>query len=304
MNILETLKESIVVERQVGQRGSDQFLLRKWHLSSENVKFYYRKKDKQAGLPERAGFEKQITAENGYILLGALASNYKVRFSGLPANPKVLSEKPTILMLFSSKGIEKFFFIEEKNDLRELLRPWYTGDLVIRNLDELEAMGKEIWEQVLEPLLEERESVAVAEANKEGRSRSANSSSAEKLPSYDESLTTRITEGGVKKTFSTSYERDPRLRREALKIHGYSCLACGFNFEDHYGQVGKDFIEVHHMIPLAEGERESDPNNLIPLCSNCHRMIHRLYHKIEDRDKALSVLRETIKQQATEIEKM
>ena len=157
-------------------------------------------------------------------------------------------------------------------------------------------MGKEIWEQVLEPLLEKRESVAVAETNKEGQPESAIPSSAEKLPSYDESLTTRITEGGVKKTFSTTYERDQRLRREALKINGYSCLACGFNFEDHYGQVGKDFIEVHHMIPLAEGERESDPNNLIPLCSNCHRMIHRLYNKIEDRDKALDVLKEVIQQ--------
>lgn len=296
MNILETLKESIVVERKIKQRGTDQFFLRKWHLPSENIKFYYRKKDKQDGIPERAGFEKQLTAESGYILLGALSSDYEVRFKGLPADPSKHVEHPNVLKLFTTNSIEKIFFINEKNDLRELLRPWYTGNLVIRNLDELEAMGKEIWEQVLEPLLEKRESVAVAETNKEGQPESAIPSSAEKLPSYDESLTTRITEGGVKKTFSTTYERDQRLRREALKINGYSCLACGFNFEDHYGQVGKDFIEVHHMIPLAEGERESDPNNLIPLCSNCHRMIHRLYNKIEDRDKALDVLKEVIQQ--------
>ena len=87
MNILETLKESIVVERKIKQRGTDQFFLRKWHLPSENIKFYYRKKDKQDGIPERAGFEKQLTAESGYILLGALSSDYEVRFKGLPADP-------------------------------------------------------------------------------------------------------------------------------------------------------------------------------------------------------------------------
>ena len=296
MNVMDIVKKSVFIERKIKQRGTDQFFLRKWHLPSSNIHFYYQKKKKQAGKPEREGFEKQIFIDGGYVLLGALASNYAVRFSGLPADPTERTEEQNVLRLFSSKGIEKFFFIEEKNDLRKLLRPWYTGGLVIRNLDELEAMGKEIWEQVLQPLLEKRESVAVAEADKEGRPGSANSSSAKKLPSYDESLTTGITEGGVRKTFSTTYERDPRLRREALKIHGYSCLACGFNFEDHYGQVGKDFIEVHHMIPLAEGERESDPNNLIPLCSNCHRMIHRLYNKIENREEALDVLKETIRQ--------
>lgn len=289
MNILETLKESIVVERKVEHRSSEESPLL-WHLSPRAIKFYYWRGD------EGEGIKKQIKIDNGYQLLGALASNYAIRFSGDPVNPEKDGVQSNSLRMFTSEVIGRIFFIEEKNDLRKLLRPWYTGDLVIRNLGELEAMGKEIWEQVLEPLLEKRESVAVAEADKEGRPGSAKPSSAEKLPSYDESLTTGITEGGVKKTFSTTYERDPRLRRAALKIHGYSCLACGFNFEDHYGQVGKDFIEVHHMIPLAEGERESDPNNLIPLCSNCHRMIHRLYNKIENRDEALDVLKETIRQ--------
>jgi predicted HNH restriction endonuclease len=36
---------------------------------------------------------------------------------------------------------------------------------------------------------------------------------------------------------------------------------------------------VHHLNPISqtEGEHEVDPvNDLIPLCSNCHSMIHRL----------------------------
>lgn len=72
------------------------------------INFYYRRNGKGKG------FEKQLTAENGYILLGALASNYAVRFSGLPADPKARSEDQSVLMLFFVEGIEKFFFIEKE----------------------------------------------------------------------------------------------------------------------------------------------------------------------------------------------
>lgn len=54
-------------------------------------------------------------------------------------------------------------------------------------------------------------------------------------------------------------------------------MACGFNFERIYGLLGKGFIEVHHVIPLADMDKvETNPKkDLIVLCSNCHRMVHR-----------------------------
>jgi len=92
------------------------------------------------------------------------------------------------------------------------------------------------------------------------------------------------TEGGKRVVVSTRRERNPRLRTDAIRIHGYSCQACGFNFEMNYGTWGREWIEVHHSVPLEEGERETDPErDLTVLCSNCHRMIHR------KRDKVLSV---------------
>lgn len=60
--------------------------------------------------------------------------------------------------------------------------------------------------------------------------------------------------------------------------HGYKCAICGFDFEKMYGALGKDYIEVHHIVPLSKIRREYiiDPEkDLIPLCSNCHSMIHR-----------------------------
>ena len=76
---------------------------------------------------------------------------------------------------------------------------------------------------------------------------------------------------------STRYERDAKLRQQALNIHGYSCFVCGFNFFETYGEIGRQFIHVHHINPLSQiGEQSVNPiTDLVPVCPNCHCMIHR-----------------------------
>lgn len=65
------------------------------------------------------------------------------------------------------------------------------------------------------------------------------------------------------------------------KHHGYKCQACNFDFEEKYGELGKNYIEAHHLIPYSE-LKEGDVRSLnietdfAVLCANCHRMIHRL----------------------------
>jgi 5-methylcytosine-specific restriction enzyme A len=76
-------------------------------------------------------------------------------------------------------------------------------------------------------------------------------------------------------------ERDNKLRRKKiadfLKTHPrVLCEACGFDFEATYGQRGREYIEVHHLIPLHEsGETKTNLVDLMLLCANCHRMVHR-----------------------------
>ena len=84
-------------------------------------------------------------------------------------------------------------------------------------------------------------------------------------------------EGSKKHKFSSYYERKPIYRQQALIIHGYDCMACGFNFERFYGEVGQGFIHVHHIKPISEiGETTIDPaKDLVVLCANCHSIIHR-----------------------------
>ncbi|WP_282026123.1 HNH endonuclease [Limimaricola cinnabarinus] len=85
------------------------------------------------------------------------------------------------------------------------------------------------------------------------------------------------TEGGEKVYLSVRRERDPKLRDDAVALHGLDCMACGFNFGRMYGAFGEGFIEVHHVVPLAEaGKSLTDPvTDLNVLCANCHRMAHR-----------------------------
>lgn len=95
----------------------------------------------------------------------------------------------------------------------------------------------------------------------------------------DEDNGSHTKEGAVREYFGKRYERDPANRKKAIKIHGLTCKVCNFNFEEIYGERGADFIEVHHRKPIHtfEGQAQTiDPQiDLVPLCSNCHRMIHR-----------------------------
>ena len=85
-------------------------------------------------------------------------------------------------------------------------------------------------------------------------------------------------EGMKKEYIATRYERHPRLRKQALAIHGFDCAGCGFNFEETYGELGEGFIHIHHRLPLhtLSSEVIIDPEmDLVPLCPNCHAMVHR-----------------------------
>jgi hypothetical protein len=85
-------------------------------------------------------------------------------------------------------------------------------------------------------------------------------------------------EGSIKEIKVNAYERNPQARQVCLNYYGYSCQCCGFNFETAYGEIGKNFIHVHHIHPLSEIKNEYVLNpikDLVPVCANCHAMLHR-----------------------------
>lgn len=69
-----------------------------------------------------------------------------------------------------------------------------------------------------------------------------------------------------------------RVKASFKQKHGkLYCQVCDFSFYDKYGEIGDDFIEAHHIIPLSElkGEEKTNPRDIALVCSNCHRMLHR-----------------------------
>lgn len=98
----------------------------------------------------------------------------------------------------------------------------------------------------------------------------------------------RLPEGAKKQVTVNKYERNKKARDICINHWKHSCSVCKMEFEDTYGEIGKGYIHVHHKIPLSEIGKsyKVDPiNDLIPVCPNCHAMIHKrkpIPFKIED----------------------
>lgn len=73
------------------------------------------------------------------------------------------------------------------------------------------------------------------------------------------------------------------LARDHFSVNGrISCRGCNFNFDDFYGKSARNYIEIHHLKPIFTYKAEDISQsleqalqNVAPVCSNCHRMIHR-----------------------------
>lgn len=87
-----------------------------------------------------------------------------------------------------------------------------------------------------------------------------------------------FSEGNSVRVSVNVYERSRKARDMCIQYHGAICNVCGMDFESTYGDIGKGFIHVHHITPLASigDSYELDPiNDLVPVCPNCHAMLHK-----------------------------
>lgn len=115
----------------------------------------------------------------------------------------------------------------------------------------------------------------------------------------NEIYSTEYYEGAVQQVLVNKYERDPSTRRKCIETYGYMCQVCGMDFKKVYGKLGNDFIHVHHRVPISTHKGKNhkiDPeNSVVPVCPNCHAMLHKGKLSIEELKKILrSVSRKTI----------
>lgn len=93
-------------------------------------------------------------------------------------------------------------------------------------------------------------------------------------------------EGQIRKDFVVHRKREASLRRAKLAAAFEEndgrlvceVPGCGFDFAKRYGELGLGYAEVHHLRPLEQaghGGTRTRLKDLVVVCANCHRMIHR-----------------------------
>lgn len=102
-----------------------------------------------------------------------------------------------------------------------------------------------------------------------------------------------VREGRVTLRNQRVYERSQRLRAAAIETFMHDgriyCDCCNFEFSSFYGvQYGTTCIEIHHVKPLFMYEDDDMVRtieqclpNLIPVCPNCHRVIHKNHVSVD-----------------------
>lgn len=104
-----------------------------------------------------------------------------------------------------------------------------------------------------------------------------------------------IYEGAKKTIIVNHYERNSTARQKCIDANGCRCIVCGMDFESMYGNLGRGFIHVHHVVPIATiGKNyKIDPvKDLVPVCPNCHAMLH---HSIDGHVLSVEELKQIIK---------
>jgi 5-methylcytosine-specific restriction protein A len=94
-----------------------------------------------------------------------------------------------------------------------------------------------------------------------------------------EEISMEFQEEGRKSSVTVNkYERSRVNRAIALEIHGFICRGCDLRMADLYGPIGEGVIHVHHLEPVSSMDTPRILNpaiDLIPLCPNCHAIVHR-----------------------------
>ncbi len=101
-------------------------------------------------------------------------------------------------------------------------------------------------------------------------------------------------EGLKKQILVNKYERSSIARKKCIEFHDLNCKVCEINFSEKYGDIGKEFIHIHHLTPIHQIGKEYKVDykkDLIPVCPNCHSMLHR---KINGQEPTITELKKMI----------
>jgi len=132
----------------------------------------------------------------------------------------------------------------------------------------------------------------VYELDRTGLQRNQLTRLVERVADFFQTITESVSEG-VSRSDYEAYRAVENRRSVILHLHrerrshaatlrkqhdNYMCQVCRFDFSKTYGALGEDFAEAHHVVPLKSNQalRMTTMDDLITVCANCHRMLHRM----------------------------
>ncbi len=80
------------------------------------------------------------------------------------------------------------------------------------------------------------------------------------------------------------YERSRINRAACLEVNGTKCIICKVEFGEEYGSIAEGLIHIHHLTPvsmLGDGYVIDPSKDLVPVCPNCHAVIHRHFPPLD-----------------------
>lgn len=193
------------------------------------------------------GISRTLGKENSYLKLR------RDEFDVLTSSPRKgwRNRKPAPEVLRMFKELSSFTFEQITEIVLDLIASRGTTKNVLqRNVDtaDKEALKQELDENELELLLNFKDT------------------SAARKPHISEVFTRVYNKSAIDKL---------------KKLYDYRCQICGCEFQSLYGG---DVAEAHHIVPFAESEN-NDADNVIILCPNHHRLIHKLNPQYDSEKK-------------------
>ena len=95
----------------------------------------------------------------------------------------------------------------------------------------------------------------------------------------------------------SGHDRNKVMAQKCKERDSHICRICGLRYDRLYGPLGKGFAECHHIRALHT-LKENEPTNLddlITVCANCHRMLHRMDGTSDDVEQLARIVRSRIK---------
>lgn len=201
----------------------------------------------------------------------------KVHSDNIDEVPDCLAKtKNSIGCLLTTKGVEKYidyFITRNKDFIKEAIKTYQLPQMrEAHSKGAVEYLAKNYSEQVSNPIYEltdlptidefiEDEKWEIKRARKLSKSKRF-----EKLKKSASKPKKIIVSQSV-------FRRNPYVIAEILERANGICERCGKEAPFIKDLDGTPFLEVHHILPLAEGGNDT-VENAIALCPNCHRHAH------------------------------